>query len=633
MSGPISDWRQVYLYDLPLTAHTALLLPESAILRFPNDTTIDVGALCYLKREKPSFRANTAPRDKGRKVVLESLDRGRVERVRALIEHISAEVAAGGRRVETIRTGVGRLMTFMGWADDQGRHDVLNSGAAAFDALKLYVAFVQDRVSRNEITLNSGARQQAVVIALLGNFLDIDDFGRGLFLLRVDPSTKTGTSPPCELAQGKILSLSSCLFESLFSLTVNFLPYPHSMPMPEYLSFPQNQLWAFPGTSWFKSPSMIENGCKWNPGNNYIEGRVATVEEIMQVSKVKGAAAVVRTARRTLRKANADSQHTSRRQAAMTAMLVYQIMFVANTAMSWAQFTTLTWSPNFEVESAHQGFRKIKWRAGGKLVSFELPVAALVTFRRFIEVRKYLLRGGEYKYLFFSMDSTKVDSIRQITGRLDNIYKTLKRIDPSLPKVLPRQWRAAKSDWLIKNTDISTTALVLQNTERTVIASYAEGSETQQVEEFSNLFDQMSQAVLSQEVVLPSATQRSLGKCISFGKPKIMPGMNSIAPNCNGIEGCLACDKLKLHADEQDTRKLLSCRHCLRRSAALLDNHEHERTVLKPLLDRIEEILLQLKKIDHAMVERLIVEVDDEGELDPYWAGKLAMLMELGIIQ
>lgn len=632
MTGPISDWRHVYLYDLPLTAHSPRLVPESASLRFPNQTTIDIGALCYLKREKPSFRVNTATRKNGRKVVLESLDRKRVERVGALIQFISAEVAAGGRRIETIRTGVGRLMTFMGWADDQGRHDVLNNAINALDALKHYVVFVQERVRRNEITLNSGARQQAAVIAILGNFLEIDDFGRELFLLRVDPSTKTGTSPPGQVAQGKVLSLSSSLFNSLASLTVDYLPYPHPIPMPQYLSFPNNRLWVFPGTSWFKSPVMIENGCTWNSGNNYIEGRVATVEEVMQVSNVTLPNQVVRTARRTLRKANADSQHTSRRQAAMTAMSVYQIMFVANTGMSWAQVISLTWSSKFEVKSAHQGFRKIKWRAGGKLVSFELPIAALATFRRFIQVRQYLLKGSEYDYLFFSMDTCNVDSIRQVTGRLSNIYKTLRRIDPRLPEVLPRQWRAAKSDWLIKNTDISTTALVLQNTERTVVASYAEGSETQQVEEFSNLFEQMSQAVQSKNIIVTSTGQSSLENCISFGEPKAIPEMGKFIPKCDGIEGCLACDKLILHADERDTRKLLSCRYCLRRSAVLLDNHEHELTVLKPLLNRIDEILSQIKKIDPEMVERLIVEVDTEGELDPYWAGKLAMLIELGII-
>ena len=66
---------------------------------------------------------------------------------------------------------------------------------------------------------------------------------------------------------------------------------------------------------------------------------------------------------------------------------------------------------------------------------------------------------------------------------LDHLFGQLRMIDPQLPKVTPRQWRAAKSDWLIRNKDPATAALLLQNSERTTLRAYAAGSESTHMQE------------------------------------------------------------------------------------------------------------------------------------------------------
>lgn len=87
-----------------------------------------------------------------------------------------------------------------------------------------------------------------------------------------------------------------------------------------------------------------------------------------------------------------------------------------------------------------------------------------------------------------------------------------------------------------------------------------------------------------------------------------------------------------MHADDRDVRKLLSCRHLLRRTASLLGHVEHQSDVIGPHLERIEVLLKEIIQHDAAMVARIEQEVDEEGELDQYWASKLEMLLELGVI-
>lgn len=626
------EWRHVRVYTLPLELELSLLRPEQAILRFPNDTTLDVGALCYLQRITPTIPENATKSHKGRKVAIGSLCQKRVSEVRAFIQYISDEVRSGYRRVETIRNSLSRFMSFMAWADENGRHNMLSNGPSLLADLRAYLHFVRDRVARNEISLNSGAILQRGVVSVLENFLQFDDLGRGMHLLTVDTSSKQSTSPPSEEAQGKVLSLCSCIFQTLSSIAIDNLPYPHAMPMPEYLRFPQNRLWVFPGTCWFKTPAMLTVTQQWGACYNYSEGRVATFSEVSATGGLTRPRQRVQGARLRLAAANSDAQHPGRRQAAITAMAAYLIMFVAETGMNWAQVMDLTWADDYTVEATHQSFRTVKWRAGGKALTFELPIGALPTFRRFLDLRRYILQGQQLEYLFFSMSAAKVGSAKRLSLHLSSTYHMLRRIDPGLPKVMPRAWRAAKSNWLVRNTDVATAALVLQNTERTVLRSYAEGSETDHVEEMGAFLGQLSSAVLSPRHTLEAKTTRAVGKCTSFGEPRLRVSSSVTPPNCRDVEGCLHCDKFRMHADDRDARKLLSCRHMLRRTASLLGHVENQSNVMGPHLKRIEELLAELIEHDAAMVARIEREVDEEGELDQYWAGKLEMLLELGVI-
>lgn len=71
--------RPAFYYDLPLHAGIDLLHPEQVVLRFGVESSIDLGALCYLQRSPHSRRTAGSNADvAGRQVIIESFDHQRV---------------------------------------------------------------------------------------------------------------------------------------------------------------------------------------------------------------------------------------------------------------------------------------------------------------------------------------------------------------------------------------------------------------------------------------------------------------------------------------------------------------------------------------------------------------------------
>ncbi len=627
--------RPAYVLDLPLPEDTELLRPEQTIVRFAHSRTIDVGALCYLKREESSRGKRRT--DRGLRVVYASRVSSRVTAVRKLVRLISDQVLEGVTP-ETLRDRYSRFIPFMRWADESNFVTVLENRGTARKAFAAYVAHLRDRVARNDgLTNNAGARQQDCVLVVLEDLLGIEDLARGLNLLRTNHRSTKSTTPPDEAAQGRVLDLCTSLFNGICTLTLEKATYPHRLVMPPITGLPEDTLWVQPTTQWFKTPAiLLERHGKWTPswGYDFANGRVATLDELRAQGALKSDAirrTAIRNACAQIAAANADLNHPHRRALAGVGMNSFLMLFLAQTGMNWAQLRALPWSDDFVVESSRQAFRTIKARAGGKTVAFELPIAFMPFFRKFLELRQFRLQGRECEFLFFVSGTRGTGDLVQMGYHVSSVYKTFQRMDPGLPRVLPREWRAAKSDWLVRNTDPATAALVLQNTEKTVLRSYAEGSETVAMEEMGAFLDGVSATVVDRSAQLPDSTSRAVGKCVKYGEPVAQEGA-AIEPDCRGPEGCLFCDKFKLHADEVDTRKLLSCRYCIQQTTSAMGTEERFQQRVSPVIKRIDTLLAEISTRDAAMVETIAKEVEQEGKLSPYWAAKLEMLMELGLV-
>lgn len=637
--------RLVTRYDLPLADGAAILHPEQVVLCFGGDASIDIGAYCFLKRSPESRIASQI--NIGRLVDISSFSEDRASQVGKLIKFISDDIGLAGARPMSTHSWVSNAFIFLDWADANGYPDVLGTKLMAKTAFRQYVKHLRQRVNQDELLNNSAAKMQNHVLKWVINYIGLDNPHHGLNLLRISKSAGVPTSPPSEDSQAKVLGLCTSLFSGFCDLVLNNRPYPYFLKVPDYLAVVDGGVWVFPNIKWTMPKHEVDDRNRlkyayW--AYNYFEGRISTVDEIAHhyanhkigsrketYSSRDSAATSIKLAKACLLAGNTDVRNIHRRTAALNAHNAFVVMFMANTAMNWSCIRDLQWGDTYEVGVEQQGFRTIKWRARGRAVSFEIQAIFLPTFRWYLKLRAYLLDGVTFDRLFLTCNLPGIAFEPLKVKTQTTIFQMLRRIDPSIPILMSKQWRAGKSDWLLRHADPATTALILQNSEEAVRRSYSAGSETTHMEEMSSFFEQVESTVINRGQADEHSIDRPVGVCSSFGNPHQFVRA-SVESDCKGSEGCLFCDKFKVHADECDTRKLLSCRFCLRQTAHLTSSEEHQQALFGPIFERIEQILSEINHRAPGMVEKICMEVERDGELDKYWAGKFSMLAELELI-
>ncbi|WP_162060175.1 hypothetical protein [Undibacterium sp. KW1] len=627
--------RTIAVLELPLPQQTLVLRPEAVIIKFPGGRTSDVGSLCFQKRREITVKKMAKRRTiKGREVELQSINSDRILVIRKLILYASDALLIGGKRPETVRNSVNRFVTFVDWVDQNNYQDSFKNAENIKSTFRAYVQHLRERVKLSSISINGAFSQQISISRTLEEICQIEDLTRGINSLKRNHQSQVITRPPSEEAQGKILSLCTVLFEELSSFLIDFKQYPFEIPMPSYLNYLNNKLWIFP-----TNPAFLKKnkGKRENYAYKYAEGRIATFEELRNSpdhlkKSTPAIKLMLETAILQIRKSNSNGHNIHRVIQGFNALNYFLVLFVAETGMNWAQVQNLTWSEDYEVKSENQFFRTIKWRADNRIVFFELPISFMPRFKKFLKLREFLLNGQTCKWLFFHRGSHRDEDPQQIKFRLSNSYQILKNIDPNIEPITTRQWRAAKSDWLIRNTDPATSAAVLQNTEKTVLASYLAGSPVTQMEEITKFLDGVSQIVEREENALPLSTSRSVGSCVEYGKPQSINFETTTTTNCRNVEGCFFCRNFRIHQDERDIRKLVSCRYCLQEFAKSSGGNVLPNSILFATLNRVDEILSEIAKKNTILVSKIVWEVEEQGELDQYWASKLEMLMALGIV-
>jgi hypothetical protein len=634
-------------YDFPLAQEVNILHPERALLRF-GTFTINFGALCYLARSADSRRMGHG-RHGSRPVDTCSFSSARAGMIRKVISHLSDEVTHHGIRMSTIYVYAGTFSTFLDWADRNGHSAVLNEVNAAYCAFRAYNGHLWDRVRGSSISVNTATKCQNCVLRIVSEVMGIDNLQSGINLIRGNFQASEPATPPCERAQAKSLSLCHSLFNGFADLVLNGKQYPYRLQMPKYLGLDRDFLWVFPSIRWCMPAHIVAKRTELgNPywANDYENGRVANADEIAphysvnsesatDARKISVAQSGVSKAEASIEAANNDPMHFHRRNVAMLAHNAFVLLFIANTGMNMAQVRELRWSGEYKVGAERQGFRAVKWRAGGSTISVEIQLVFLPSFRRYLELRAYLLQGASSEHLFFSIGRNCAESPKAINERLIvGLFKTLKMLDESITVVLPRQWRAAKSDWFLRTTDPAITSEALQNSEATVLKHYSTGSPMRALEEMGKFFAQVSEAALKKTVVSngsgqETATEGPVGACVAFGIPNGYTTNVPVTPDCKRPEGCFFCEHYRVHADAEDTRKLLSCRYCILH----VSQSEAAQDFFRPILYRIQTLLDEIgsRKGNEGLVERVQREVETNGELTPYWAQKLAFLMELGL--
>lgn len=640
--------RPVDIHNFPLQKGVHILHPERAMLIIYRNS-IDLGALCYLRRSNARRTISNKGTYYGRQVDLNSFCGVRAEKVRKCITDLSEDFTRDGKCISTIYSKAINVIRFMNWADENNHSQALNDASTARAALSEYNNYLRERVNQNQIKQNGTAHLLSVVLGWLSDFMGRDDLHTGIYLVRVNRSGHEATMPPSEEVQSKALSLCKALFNGFAEFVLDQKLYPFRLQMPKYLGWEDDFLWVFPTLRWCLPQHLIAKRHELGNGfwaYNYTEGRVNTPEEFTEqyllgmpkYLQKNRAGRATREAKRRISQGNDDPRHFSRVQAGMRAHNTFVLLFIAHTGLNWTQVIELPWDDKYSTEvTERQGFRTVKWRAGGRVVSIEIQPIFVAVFKRFLELRSYLLNGASYNRLFFTFGSNRCSPHPKLIGTnlLKSLWETLHIIDPTLTKVMSRQWRAGISDWYLRRKDPATTATALQNSETSVLKHYAAGSPTTAAEEMSAFYKQITEAaikgiVLDKGQPIPLGRENTVGACKAFGVPHQLADHVPILPDCKSQEGCFFCDKYRVHADERDTRKLFSCRYCIQQTAHL----PGAEAFFTPVLERIQAIIGEIAKREgnSVMVDQIRRKVEEDGELDPYWANKLELFINLELV-
>lgn len=634
----IYSQRSFELIDVPL--HKGIHLPNSENVAFKfSSGLLDIGSICYLRREN-----GRRVRGSARKVDFTSFSETRASEVRRLIYTWSEYVEGCGLRDETVRQIFQVFMNFVDWCDLNSHFDVLATLDQARIAFRAFSKHLQKRVSENSLSNNTGARYQVIVRTSLEIYFEVEEFEKGINrIIHIDGLT-TPTAVPDDAAQSKVIEWSNCLFKGLTELVLDKKDFPFALTVPEYLDWPNNTLWVLPLRVWCTPPHLINQNHQYLR-YDYETGNVRTKAQIEALcGKGKYPSDIDRRIKRghkIFEEANRDFNSKNRLARAFIAAQSFLLLFIAHTGMNSAQVIDLRWNQEFEnavknPSIMHQHFRGIKYRANNRLVTFEIGVGFLPHLRRYLKLRNYLLQGKNFDFLFFSYGANLTHlASNPIPLHRDSVFAffdILKRLSPDIPSIPPRQWRAAKQDFVIRNFDPASAALAMQHSLETSLKKYSNGSEVAQQLELSAYLNKVEGIVIERERE-PNRTEiRTIGNCSSPQNPTAISDQILVAPNCSEPESCLFCEKYRAHADMVDTRKLLSARHCIKKLAQLTSNFEHSTKVFGQLLQRIDAIVTEIRGHDREMVDIIELEVDRDGELDKFWLSKLEALMELELI-
>lgn len=641
-TDPIFTARQHYVLELPLKNTVRILHPEQVIVKVGNKA-FDVGSLCYaLRSDKP--RAANKPT-----LVMEpSLLPKRRMAVKQLIKAVSEMMA--GMRPSTVYGMMLALGMFVDWSDHNGHPECLAGEDATEKAFRGYVAHVEDIFRQGDIEAPTACLRQSHVLKLLKAVTGNPEIGRGVRLIsEKNQGARKGTEPAHSDDFTHLLGMAQMLFDGLDDLLQNNRPFPYKLKLPESLNWETgNHLWVFPTNVWKMPPHFWgeERGMLGKPNwaYDYENGRLATNDEIWHRYKGKTTAdkrakakRFITYAQRLINEANADYRHRMRIQLAAVAHHAFLLLFLANTGGNLAVVREIETGDIIDAEVVNQHYRAIKYRAAGKVVTLRVPLSFMPSLRKFMELRKFLLVNQSYSYLFFALGvkQTNLAAPAQITEKgLESLYSLMRNIDPKISVIRARQIRATVNDWYLRHYETAIAAKVMGHNENTENKKYGRGSLVDHRNDMTAFLRKISETAKKQKVVVSrdelgeSVPLEQGGGCESYGHPDGMCDDPILQPSCDG--GCWYCSHRCLVADEEDARKIASAAFLMEQ---LILGPAHE-DALRPLIQKCEEDLKAIANSGDCepMVNRVKMEVFEDGELTLFWAEKYHLFLELGVI-
>lgn len=544
-----------------------------------------------------------------------------------------------GLRPSTIIALWDPVARFLDWADHYGHGNCLNGGDETRAAFRGWASFVEERLRRHEIKAITAWLLQTSVLDILELHTDDKYLSRGVRLVS-SKQADSSTEPVATYDFVHILAVKQALFEGLSKLVIENQDFPYKLEMPRSLGWTDSHLWCFPDSTWHMPPSRRASGSTTGGGTwafDYENGKVADVRAIRKhYSKPHTAKRAVERAQAALVASNSDFFCRMRFSLARLASDAFLALFLANTGCNLSVAASIETDGTLDITTTNQNYRGLKFRAGGKLVSVVIPASFTPALRLFLELRKFLLQGRNYPYLFFSFRGRTDDELVPDVVRADvfeRLHGVLRGILPDAQLLRARAIRASVDDYYRRTYDRSITARVMGRTEAVTDRHYLAGSSVDHQDELTLFLTEVSKVAQNQKVV--ASVRRPFGakvleeggSCSSFGAPQPLTDDNAV-PDCRS--GCIFCANRILIANEDDARKVASAAFLMEQ----LIMGPLSEAEFRPSIKKCEDDLNLIARFPgcDTMVSDVKRDVSENGNLTSYFREKYELLLELGVL-
>lgn len=548
-----------------------------------------------------------------------------------IIEELIIKEDQAGHSTQTIMNLIGYVIRFVDWLDSENIEFVTDI-IGARKIYEKYTLYLRELIRKGERE-NNGVSPYHFNIGRLLRGVSSDT--EGYVTTGIKPISMIHDGQNIEKSDDSELAYFFSFYTEFFDQVADFLLKKKKYPLK--LELPGGTMWVTPNKiRWIHLASG--KGHKFCPFD-VIKGRIRTIEQMLEecgFRKPCEARYRLKLFNKALEDNNKDFSSQRRLELGTRALRAYYMHFRTVTGMNDSTAATLLFNKNYEIEKTKQLFRNIKYRAGNKIVEFEIRKEMISYFNKYIQLRRFLLNGYECDYLFFSGFGDKaLFSPTQRKGSMSTeIYHSLfKKVDKNLPNITARKGRVNKLHYTIKKKGVIAASKVGQSSVEIVVNHYHGETEESYEGEMTNYYDSLNKYL----ILRPDEGQStSVGQCKKYGEPKTRLESDRIKVDCKLPEGCLFCEEYGNHADELDIRKLWSLLYVINESKYIAKNEEHFLSVFSIVIDRIEEIIQYIKEHRHHVID-LINDIKEDvfenENLTPHWEHKLTTLINMGVLR
>ena len=546
--------------------------------------------------------------------------------IKYMIEELIIKKYYLGQKEATLYTSLGHLNLFINWLND--KNDFLSSIEEAQKIFLEYTYYLKMSIKNNIFTQGSAHSYQYAALKML-QYLHNDTENR---ISTMTSLIKNIRDTKIEKSLNKDQKYHFNFYYKFFHGVSNFILNYEKYPLK--LALVSNNIWVMP------SPlTYIDKNTKIFPKCfNRISGEPYTIEEMVMLYNLRTgkANALLKYYQTNLNKHNTNFKSYYRISLANTALKAYYLLFLSITGMNDSTATTILWDDEFEAIKENQKFHNIKYRAGNKIVEFQIQSKLIKDFKKYLKLREYLLDGQTSPYLFFSSSqNTAQITFRNKSGSFSSfINKEMrKNIDSQLPMLHSRQLRINKIYQTISKNGIIAASQLAQSSINTIISTYQGESFESASIQLSRYFKELNKHIFKMN---QQHIETTVGYCNSYNKPNSQISFASKPIDCKQQEGCLFCESYALHGDKSDFKKIYSLQYLILESKFITKDIQHFEAVYNPLLQRIDDIANEavlLQRISKEDLAEIKNDIFIKQNLHPYWEYKLNSLISMGVLK